>query len=157
MVVFWDKAKTKVNYCMQLKNIINQANLTLAHLAAPLTDAVQISYDGFRGVHCEVCIYGTMHYLVSLVHPFDLPGDNDYQLLRVPNFLSFSCYSSNGNTSILQEFMKSTMDLADLIGFHVLMSKIPGRGELKVLVAGLGMFLSSLTRLNLSVSCGGWC
>ena len=34
--------------------------------------------------------------------------------------------------------MKSTMDLADLVGFHMIMSKIPGRGELKVLVAGLG-------------------
>ena len=36
--------------------------------------------------------------------------------------------------------MKSTMDLADLVGLHILMTKIPGRCELKVLVAGLGMF-----------------
>ena len=34
--------------------------------------------------------------------------------------------------------MKSTMDLSDLIGFHILMTKIPGRGKLKILVAGLG-------------------
>eukprot|EP00493_Phyllostaurus_siculus_P011263 UN11421 len=34
--------------------------------------------------------------------------------------------------------MKSTVDLADLLGLHILMTKIPGRGELKVLVAGLG-------------------
>eukprot|EP00794_Sanderia_malayensis_P011298 gene11298-12479_t len=39
---------------------------------------------------------------------------------------------------IVGEFMKSTMDLSDLLGFHILMTKIPGRGELKVLVAGLG-------------------
>lgn len=31
------------------------------------------------------------------------------------------------------------MDLADLIGLHILMTKIPGRGELKILIAGLGM------------------
>ena len=38
--------------------------------------------------------------------------------------------------------MKSTMDLADLIGLHILMTKIPGRGELKILVAGLGMIFT---------------
>lgn len=39
---------------------------------------------------------------------------------------------------ILGEFLKSTMDLSDLLGLHLLMLRIPGRGELKVLVAGLG-------------------
>ena len=34
--------------------------------------------------------------------------------------------------------MKSTMDLSDLLGLHLLMMRIPGRGEFKVLVAGLG-------------------
>lgn len=34
--------------------------------------------------------------------------------------------------------MKSTMDLGDLLGLHILMTKISGRGELKVMVAGLG-------------------
>eukprot|EP00112_Aurelia_sp_Birch-Aquarium-sp1_P009752 Seg2119.3 transcript_id=Seg2119.3/GoldUCD/mRNA.D3Y31 product="Transmembrane protein 147" protein_id=Seg2119.3/GoldUCD/D3Y31 len=44
----------------------------------------------------------------------------------------------DGEVDIIGEFMKSTMDLSDLIGLHILMTKIPGRGELKVLVAGLG-------------------
>lgn len=39
---------------------------------------------------------------------------------------------------IVGEFMKSTMDLGDLLGLHILMTKISGRGELKVMVAGLG-------------------
>jgi len=39
---------------------------------------------------------------------------------------------------IVGEFMKSTMDLSDLLGLHLLMLRIPGRGEFKVLVAGLG-------------------
>ena len=39
---------------------------------------------------------------------------------------------------IIGEFMKSTMDLSDLLGIHLLMLRIPGRGEMKVLVAGLG-------------------
>lgn len=41
--------------------------------------------------------------------------------------------------------MKSTMDLSDLLGLHLLMMRIPGRGEFKVLVAGLGeTFLRTL-------------
>ena len=38
----------------------------------------------------------------------------------------------------LQEFLKSTVDVADLFGLYLTMTKIPGKGELKVLVAGLG-------------------
>ena len=42
---------------------------------------------------------------------------------------------------VIGEFMKSTMDLSDLLGLHLLMLRIPGRGEMKVLVAGLGRFI----------------
>ena len=30
------------------------------------------------------------------------------------------------------------MDLADLVGLHLVMTKVAGKGELKVLVAGVG-------------------
>jgi hypothetical protein len=40
---------------------------------------------------------------------------------------------------LLQEFLKTTVDVADLFGLYLTMSKIPGKGELKVLVAGLGI------------------
>ncbi|XP_002166804.1 BOS complex subunit TMEM147 [Hydra vulgaris] len=48
----------------------------------------------------------------------------------------------NDNNSLqgdfLGEFMKSTIDLSDLLGLHLLMNRISGSGELKVLVSGLG-------------------
>lgn len=48
--------------------------------------------------------------------------------------------SGHQQIDILGEFMKSTMDLSDLLGLHLLMMRIPGRGEMKVLVAGLGVY-----------------
>lgn len=39
---------------------------------------------------------------------------------------------------VFQEFLRSTVDLADLVGLHLVMTKIAGKGELKVLVAGVG-------------------
>lgn len=37
-----------------------------------------------------------------------------------------------------QEFLKATVDLADLVGIHVVMTRVAGKGETKFLVAGLG-------------------
>lgn len=39
---------------------------------------------------------------------------------------------------VFKEFLKCTVDVADLFGLYITMSKIPGRGELKLLVAALG-------------------
>lgn len=39
---------------------------------------------------------------------------------------------------VFQEFLRSTVDLADLVGLHLVMTKVAGKGELKVLVAGVG-------------------
>ncbi|XP_037517417.1 transmembrane protein 147 isoform X1 [Rhipicephalus sanguineus] len=36
------------------------------------------------------------------------------------------------------EFLKATVDLADLVGLHIVMTKVAGKGETKFLVAGLG-------------------
>ena len=47
--------------------------------------------------------------------------------------------------------MKSTMDLADLIGFHIIMTKIPGRGDMKILIAGLGWYFHLLLCLKVSM------
>lgn len=38
----------------------------------------------------------------------------------------------------IQEFLKATVDLADLVGIHIVMTKVAGKGETKFLVAGLG-------------------
>ena len=64
------------------------------------------------------------------------------KMLVLATFFPMSETTGQQQMDILGEFMKSTMDLSDLLGLHLLMTKIPGRGEMKVLVAGLGMFLS---------------
>lgn len=43
-----------------------------------------------------------------------------------------------GATSLLGEFLKSTVDLADLVGLYVVLAGIPGKGHSKVLTAGIG-------------------
>lgn len=39
---------------------------------------------------------------------------------------------------IFQEFLKATVDLADLVGLYVVLNGIPGKGHSKVLTAGIG-------------------
>ena len=34
--------------------------------------------------------------------------------------------------------MKATIDVGDLIGLYLVMTQIPGKGEMKILVTGLG-------------------
>lgn len=38
----------------------------------------------------------------------------------------------------LQEFLKSSIDLADLVGILLVLNSIPGKGHAKVLTAGIG-------------------
>ncbi|XP_060086221.1 BOS complex subunit TMEM147-like [Ylistrum balloti] len=49
-----------------------------------------------------------------------------------------------GGMDVIGEFLKSTVDLADLIGIHFVMSKIAGKGQLKFMVAGLGWATAEL-------------
>nr|CAI5835843.1 unnamed protein product [Callosobruchus analis] len=39
---------------------------------------------------------------------------------------------------LIGEFLKSTVDLADLMGLYLVLSSIPGKGHSKVLTAGIG-------------------
>lgn len=54
------------------------------------------------------------------------------------------CYPSNSSIFIdisnfyPQEFLKSTIDLADLVGILLVLNGIPGKGHAKVLTAGIG-------------------
>lgn len=53
----------------------------------------------------------------------------------------------NNNSSwfnFWQEFLKSTVDLADLIGIHMVMTWIASKGEIKFLVAGMGWATAEL-------------
>jgi len=43
-----------------------------------------------------------------------------------------------GQFDVISEFLKSTVDLADLFGMHLIMSKIAGKGQLKFMIAGVG-------------------
>merc|ERR1712165_75056 len=36
------------------------------------------------------------------------------------------------------EFLKLTVDLADLVGIYFVMQKVAGKGQVKILVAGVG-------------------
>eukprot|EP00057_Strongylocentrotus_purpuratus_P021033 XP_011675507.1 PREDICTED: transmembrane protein 147-like [Strongylocentrotus purpuratus] len=47
-------------------------------------------------------------------------------------------------TQLCKEFMKSTIDLGDLIGFYFIMNSISAKGELKFLVAGVGWATAEL-------------
>jgi len=38
----------------------------------------------------------------------------------------------------LTEFLKLTVDLGDLVGLHMVMQRVPGKGQVKILVAGVG-------------------
>ncbi|KAK3581003.1 hypothetical protein CHS0354_013897 [Potamilus streckersoni] len=49
-----------------------------------------------------------------------------------------------GGLDVIGEFMKSTVDLADLVGIHFVMTKIAGKGQLKFMVAGLGWATAEL-------------
>ncbi|KAK3107743.1 hypothetical protein FSP39_021269 [Pinctada imbricata] len=51
---------------------------------------------------------------------------------------------STGGLDVIGEFLKSTVDLADLIGLHLVMSRIAGKGQLKFMVAGLGWATAEL-------------
>ena len=45
---------------------------------------------------------------------------------------------------VLQEMLKCTVDLADLVGMYFVMSRIAGRGQLKFMVAGIGWATAEL-------------
>lgn len=45
---------------------------------------------------------------------------------------------------VVQEFMKATVDLADLLGLHLVMSRNAGKGEYKIMVAAMGWATAEL-------------
>ncbi len=53
-----------------------------------------------------------------------------------PNFTKTAC--------VLQEFLKATVDLGDLVGLHLIMTRITGKGQLKFLIAGMGWATAEL-------------
>ncbi|KAH9368887.1 hypothetical protein HPB48_004386 [Haemaphysalis longicornis] len=60
------------------------------------------------------------------------------KMLILATFFPAGDVSSVGGFDVLGEFLKATVDLADLVGLHIVMTKVAGKGETKFLVAGLG-------------------
>lgn len=56
----------------------------------------------------------------------------------------FPAAESMGSFDVIGEFLKSTVDLADLVGLHIVMSKITGKGQLKFMIAGMGWATAEL-------------
>lgn len=51
-----------------------------------------------------------------------------------------------------QEFMKATVDLADLLGLHLVMSRNAGKGEYKIMVAAMGWATAELVMSRSAVT-----
>ncbi|XP_013783295.1 transmembrane protein 147-like isoform X2 [Limulus polyphemus] len=80
------------------------------------------------------CVQAGMMYLLTQL----------CKMLVLATFFPTSDISGVGNIDVVGEFMKSTVDLADLLGLHFVMTKIAGKGETKFLVAGLGWATAEL-------------
>lgn len=50
----------------------------------------------------------------------------------------FPVYDSSSSFDFVGEIMKCTIDIADLVGLHLVMTKLVAKGQMKFLVAGLG-------------------
>merc|ERR550532_806094 len=50
---------------------------------------------------------------------------------------------------LLTDFLRATVDMADLVGIYLVMSRVSGRGSVKVLVAGLGWGFAELVLTRL--------
>merc|ERR1719266_2359533 len=68
---------------------------------------------------------------LATVFPVPLDEDDDDLNAEVP-------------FDFLMEFWKLTVDLADLIGLYVVIQKVAGKGQVKVLTAGLGWAFAEL-------------
>ncbi|KAL3289064.1 hypothetical protein HHI36_003506 [Cryptolaemus montrouzieri] len=51
---------------------------------------------------------------------------------------------SETGSDIVGEFLKATVDLADLIGLYIVLNGIPGKGHSKVLTAGIGWAIAEV-------------
>ena len=49
----------------------------------------------------------------------------------------------------LTDFLRATVDIADLVGIYLVMSRVAGKGSVKVLVAGLGWGFAELVLTRL--------
>ncbi|GBL97513.1 Transmembrane protein 147 [Araneus ventricosus] len=71
------------------------------------------------------------------------------KMLLLATFFPATDLTGLGRMETVTEFLKNTVDVADLIGFHIVMTKFAGKGETKFLVAGLGWASAELLMTRL--------
>lgn len=59
-------------------------------------------------------------------------------LLLATFFPDTDAFGEVGNFSVITEFFRCSVDLADLVGMAFVLSRIPGKGHSKLVTAGLG-------------------
>ncbi|XP_022200050.1 transmembrane protein 147 [Nilaparvata lugens] len=60
------------------------------------------------------------------------------KMLVLATFFPTSDNISHDSLDVFGELLKSTVDLADLVGLYIVLNGIPGKGHAKVLTAGVG-------------------
>lgn len=71
------------------------------------------------------------------------------KMLALATFFPSTDVTGFGRMETVTEFLKNTVDVADLIGLHIVMTKLAGKGEIKFLVAGLGWASAELVMTRL--------
>merc|ERR1719348_1844518 len=76
-----------------------------------------------------------MLFLATFFPMSDTEPDTDLDIPHTFNFLN--------------DFLRATVDIADLIGIYLVMSRVSGKGSVKVLIAGLGWAFAELVLTRL--------
>merc|ERR1719348_1144143 len=76
-----------------------------------------------------------MLFLATFFPMSDTEPDTDLDIPHTFNFLN--------------DFLRATVDMADLIGIYLVMSRVSGKGSVKVLIAGLGWAFAELVLTRL--------
>ncbi|XP_015919262.1 BOS complex subunit TMEM147 isoform X1 [Parasteatoda tepidariorum] len=71
------------------------------------------------------------------------------KMLALATFFPATDLTGLGRMETITELLKNTVDVADLIGLHIVMTKFAGKGETKFLVAGLGWASAELLMTRL--------
>ncbi|GFS57977.1 transmembrane protein 147 [Trichonephila clavipes] len=71
------------------------------------------------------------------------------KMLLLATFFPATDLTTLGRMETVTELLKNTVDVADLIGLHIVMTKFAGKGETKFLVAGLGWASAELLMTRL--------
>uniref|UniRef100_A0A0B7AZ73 BOS complex subunit TMEM147 n=1 Tax=Arion vulgaris TaxID=1028688 RepID=A0A0B7AZ73_9EUPU len=67
-----------------------------------------------------------------------------YLFTQLCKMLLLATFFPSGGLDIAGEFLKCTVDIADLFGLHIVMSKFAGKGQLKFMIAGMGWATAEL-------------